>query len=278
MTTPSTFYAVTTSTFAVPEPSPLRTPQELEVIAIDVARRAALIVRAGYGGARAVRTKSSATDVVTQVDLDSEAEVRRLLLEATPEAGLLGEEGGGTDPTRSLQWIIDPLDGTVNFLYGIPVFAVSIAASVNGTIVAGAVVDVLRGEMFSAHVDGGARCDGSLLTAPQCDDLSQALIATGYSYQAELRSRQGAIVQQLLSHARDVRCFGSAALELCWVACGRFNGYFERDTKLWDFAAGSLIAAEAGAGIELPCPENADLVLASAPGIFDALQRVVHSR
>jgi myo-inositol-1(or 4)-monophosphatase len=255
-----------------PPPAPAG---QLEDIAAATARTAAELVRGSYGRPRAVGRKSSPTDVVTQTDLRAEDLIRQLLRAATPDAGVLGEEGETTDRGARVQWVIDPLDGTVNFLYGVPVFAVSIAAAVDGEVVAAAVIDVLRDELFSAHLGGGARCDGAPIEVSLCASLPQALVATGFSYQAELRDLQGEVAHRVLSRARDLRCFGSAALELCWVACARVDGYFQRDTEIWDRAAGALIAAEAGARTELPCPENDDLVIASAPGVFDDLWAVV---
>ncbi|HEX6713225.1 MAG TPA: inositol monophosphatase family protein [Thermoleophilaceae bacterium] len=248
---------------------------ELEQIATTTAREAADLVTATYGRPDPVGHKSSPTDVVTQTDLRAEELIRQRLREATPEAGVLGEEGATTDPGSRLQWVIDPLDGTVNFLYGVPLFAVSIAAALDGEVVAGAVIDVLRGELFSAHLGGGARLDGGPIEVSGCALLPNALVATGFSYQAQLRDAQGAVAHRVLSRARDVRCFGSAALELCWVACARVDAYYQRDTAIWDRAAGALIAAEAGAHTELPCPENDDLVVATAPDVFDELWTVV---
>jgi myo-inositol-1(or 4)-monophosphatase len=245
-------------------------------MASQAARGAAEIVRAAYGRPRPVGRKSSPTDVVTQTDVRAEHFVRQRLLEATPDAGILGEEGGKTSAGARLQWVIDPLDGTINFLYGVPVFAVSVAAAIDGEVVAGAVVDVLRDELFAAHHGGGARCDGRPISVSSCSSLSQALLTTGFSYRADLRDTQGEVAHRLLSRARDLRCFGSAALELCWVACARVDGYFQRDTEIWDRAAGALIAEEAGARIEMPCPENDDLVLAASPGVFEDLRAVVH--
>ena len=250
-------------------------PAELERIASRTARATAALVAAAYGQPRAVGRKSSPTDVVTKTDLRAEELVRRRLRDETPDAGVLGEEGGRTSPAARVQWVIDPLDGTVNFLYGVPIFSVSIAAAVDGELVAGAVVDVLRGELFSAHLGGGARRDGEPIAVSSCSSLPDALVTTGFSYRADLRALQGEVAHRLLSRARDLRCFGSAALELCWVACARVDGYFQRDTEIWDRAAGALIAAEAGARIELPCPENDDLVIASSPGIFEELRGVV---
>jgi myo-inositol-1(or 4)-monophosphatase len=259
----------------VSDPAEAPAPAELERVASAAARAAAGIVTAAYGEPRPVGRKSSPTDVVTQTDLRAEERVRAIVLDATPAAGILAEEGGTTAPGARLQWVIDPLDGTINFIYGVPLFAVSVGAAIDGEIVAGAVIDVLRGELFSAHLGGGARQDGDSIGVSACTSLPEALVATGFSYQAELRDQQGAIAHRVLPRARDLRCFGSAALELCWVACARIDAYFQRDTEIWDRAAGALIAAEAGARTELPCPENDDLIVAAAPGVFDDLWSAV---
>jgi len=174
-----------------------------------------------------------------------------------------------------MQWIVDPLDGTVNFLYSLPVFSVSIAAAVSGRVVAGAVADVRSGEIFSASLGRGATIDGRPLRVSTLTDLSSALVATGYSYRAEVRARQAAVLGRLLPRVRDVRSFGSAALQMCWVGAGRLDAYFERDIKPWDYAAGELVAREAGARTELPCPENEDLVLVSNPALFELLWSLV---
>lgn len=262
------------SDHAVTAPS----PQELETIAIRVAQQAAAIVAQGYGSASSIGTKSSETDVVTQTDLDSEARVRELLEAETPGCGILGEEGGSTRMSQRLQWVIDPLDGTVNFLYGLPVCAVSIAAAFDGKFVAGAVVDCLRNETYSASVGGGARCNGSTIRGSTCDKLTGALITTGFSYTPRLRALQAKIIERVLPTARDIRCFGSAALQLCWAASGRVDVYFERDTKIWDWAAGALIAAEAGLAVDLPCPENDGLVLAVPRMLLHELRALTYFR
>jgi myo-inositol-1(or 4)-monophosphatase len=262
-------------TFTVPDAIQVPSPRELEQIAISVALQAASIVRAGWGSATSVGTKSSATDVVTQTDLDAERLIRDLLIAATPGCGIVGEEGGTLRPESSLQWVVDPLDGTVNFLYGVPIFAVSIGAAVAGEFVAGAVIDVMRGEVFSAALGEGARLDGKPIRCSPAADLGTALVVTGYSYTPRLRAIQGELVCRLLPVVRDVRCFGSAALQLCWIACGRADAYFERDIKIWDWAAGSLIATEAGATVDFPCPENDGLVMSSAPGCADLLREHV---
>jgi myo-inositol-1(or 4)-monophosphatase len=259
----------------VPDPGAAPEPADLERIAARTARAAAILVSSAYGRPDPVGHKSSLTDVVTETDLRAEDLIRRLLQEETPGAGVLGEEGGETAAGARLQWVIDPLDGTVNFLYGVPLFAVSIAAALDGEVVAGAVVDVLRDELFSAHLGGGARRNGESISVSSCASLPDALVATGFSYRAELRAVQGEVAHRLLSRARDLRCFGSAALELCWVACARLDGYFQRGTEIWDRAAGALIAEEAGARVELPCPENDDLVIAAAEGVFGDLWAAV---
>ena len=257
------------------EPGEPPAAAELEAVASTAARAASEVVTAAYGDARPVGRKSSPTDVVTQTDLRAEERVRAILLEATPGAGILAEEGGSSARGARLQWVIDPLDGTINFIYGVPLFAVSVAAAVDGDVVAGAVLDVLRGELFSAHRGGGARCDGMPIAVSACAALPEALVTTGFSYRAELRDVQGEVAHRLLSRARDLRCFGSTALELCWVACGRVDGYFQRDTEIWDRAAGALIAEEAGARIEMPCPENDDLAIAAGPVVFEELRAAV---
>jgi myo-inositol-1(or 4)-monophosphatase len=271
----------------VPEPgtaaSTFHDIRALETVAVSVANASAALIRANVGRATRLGEKSSPTDVVTRTDLDAEQLIRRLLADATPGAGVLGEEGGqtpspgGVDAAR-LQWVVDPLDGTVNFLYSLPVVAVSVAAALDGDVVAGAVVDVLRDETFSASVGHGARLSGNPLELSQCQLLARALVMTGFSYRADIRARQGKIVEALLPAARDIRCFGSAALQLCWVGAGRADGYFERDIKVWDYAAGALIAREAGAVTELPCPENDDLVIAAPPALFEELRAVVEQR
>jgi myo-inositol-1(or 4)-monophosphatase len=172
-------------------------------------------------------------------------------------------------------WIVDPIDGTVNFLYDLPVVSVSIAATIDGQVVAGAVADILRGEVFDATLGGGARRDGVSIDTSATEDLAQSLIGTGFSYDSLIRERQAQRLVDLLPKCRDIRCMGSAALNLCWVGCGRLDAYFEKDLKVYDYAAGALIAAEAGATVEPPEENGEGLTVAAAPAIFDDLRELI---
>ena len=228
---------------------------------------------------RAIRTKSTSTDIVTSTDLRTEALIIERIRAATPGARILAEEGGfvvaGNGSDTDLEWIVDPLDGTVNFAYGLPVTSVSIAVAIGGRPVAGCVADVMRGEVFSAHRGGGASLDGEPISVGAGTRLDQSLVATGYSYRPEVRTRHGRFIAELLDDVRDVRAFGSAALHLCWLAAGRIDIYVERDIKPWDYAAGSLIAEEAGAAVELPCLENDLLVTAANPVLSRAIAPII---
>ncbi|MGB3736144.1 MAG: inositol monophosphatase family protein [Ilumatobacter sp.] len=249
--------------------------EHLETVAVEVAQLAAELVRACVGRAAAAGTKSSPTDVVTATDVESEALIRRELLERCPGSSIVGEELDDDHGTNDVAWTVDPIDGTVNFLYDLPVVSVSIAASIGGITVAGAVVDVLRVETFSAALGQGARRDGAAVTSSIAADLGQSLVGTGFSYSAERRAEQSSILNRLLPVVRDIRCMGSAALNLCWVGCGRLDAYYEHDTKPYDYAAGALFATESGARVELPADNGAGLSIAAAAGVFDRLRSVV---
>jgi myo-inositol-1(or 4)-monophosphatase len=236
-----------TSGSAAPD---LRT--ELLELARATAEEAAALVGAGRtSAADQVDTKSSPVDVVTAVDRASEELIVRRLTEARPGDGVLGEEGASRAGTSGVRWVVDPIDGTVNFLYGVPAYAVSIAAEVDGTTEAGVVLNVATGELFTAVRGGGAwltapgaaaqRLHGSAATS-----LDQTLVATGFGYRAEQRRAQGAVVAELLPQVRDIRRVGSAALDLCAAAAGRVDAYYELNLNPWDHAAGALVAAEAG--------------------------------
>lgn len=249
--------------------------EHLEAVAIDVARLAAQLVRRSVGRVAAAGTKSTTTDVVTATDIESEALIRRELLARCPGSTIVGEELADEVGTNAVGWVVDPIDGTVNFLYDLPVVAVSIAATIQGRTVAGAVYDVLRGEVFSAALGSGARRDGEVIGVRPPAALTDSLIGTGFAYSAERRRLQAETLTRLLPRARDIRCMGSAALNLCWVGCGRLDGYYEQDTKTYDYAAGALIAAEAGARVELPAQNELDLSIACAPEIFDELRQLI---
>ncbi|QZT65513.1 inositol monophosphatase family protein [Mycolicibacterium austroafricanum] len=228
----------------------------------------------------AVRAKSSPTDPVTVVDTETERLLRDRLAERRPGDAILGEEEGGSVDVADgrLTWVLDPIDGTVNFLYGIPAYAVSVGVRRDGVSVAGAVADVAAGAVYSAALGHGAGVRrGGVLTPLRCTaatDLSMALVGTGFSYEREHRQRQGEIAARLLPDVRDVRRMGSCALDLCAVAAGRLDAYYEDDVHLWDWAAAALIATEAGAHVRPPATgDGAGLMVAAAPGIsaaFDA--------
>lgn len=261
--------------------------EALRAVAVTVAAEAAAHVRARrrelFGSdptveVGAVRTKSTITDPVTIADTESEDLIRRRLTQLRPGDGFLGEEGGGDAATGEfrVRWVVDPVDGTVNFLYGIPAFAVSVAAQIDGRSVAGAVVDVTTGDTYSAAAGRGATlttADGTVTTlrCTPVTDVRLALVATGFSYDADRRAHQGRLVAELLPRVRDIRRIGAAALDLCMVAAGRLDAHYEHGLNPWDWAAGALVAAEAGASLRLPAGFGADgeLAVAAAPGIAD---------
>lgn len=237
--------------------SPQPATDELLSVARAVALEAgALIVEARRGAVSVAAAKSSSVDVVTQVDRDAESLIRGRLAELRPGDGFFGEESGAEQGTTGLTWVVDPIDGTVNFLYGIPHYAVSIAV-VEGEpdpqswrALAGVVVNPASGELYTATAGGGAHLDAQPLRVAEATSLEQSLLATGFAYRAETRAEQGAAVAQLLTRVRDIRRMGTASLDLCAVAAGRVNAYFERTLNPWDHAAGALIATEAGAAVE----------------------------
>ncbi len=222
-------------------------------------------------GAAADATKSSRTDLVTAVDRAAERRIHDAIVAVRPDDGFKGEEGTSIRGTNNVRWIIDPIDGTVNFVHRHPGFGVSIAAEVDGTVVAGAVADPVHGQVFDAALGHGARCNGSTLAAPATADLTMALVATGFSYDAARRERQAQALVHILPRIADIRRMGSAALDLCGVASGRVDAYWELALNEWDLAAGALVAAEAGAVVYVPGAGGPDgLTIAAAPGIADA--------
>jgi myo-inositol-1(or 4)-monophosphatase len=262
-------------------------PEALRTIASQVAREAAeLVVAMRDGGVHDVRTKSSATDVVTSADTAAEELLRDRLARLRPGDAVLGEEGGGGGSEAGrVCWVLDPIDGTVNYLYGVPWYAVSVAATLDGASVAGAVVEPASGRVWSAALGAGADLDGRRLRVSPVERLDRALVGTGFSYRSELRARQGQLAGALLPRARDLRRFGSAALDLCAVAAGWLDGYYEHAIQPWDWAAGALIASEAGAVVRPPSTGSetsgaravggSPMMLAAAPGIVEELARTL---
>ncbi|EID55945.1 inositol monophosphatase family protein [Saccharomonospora xinjiangensis] len=258
---------------------------DLTAVAERVAADAADLVRDAYesmltGATVAVDTKTSATDVVTAVDTASERLVRERLAELRPYDAVLGEEEGTHGATLDLgeegvTWVVDPIDGTVNFLYGLPWFAVSVAAQIGGVSVAGAVVEPVSGRRWTATRGKGAWLDGRPLRVSAPTDLGVSLLATGFAYRSERRARQADFAARILGRVRDLRRQGSAALDLCAVAAGWVDAYVEHGLKRWDWAAGALVAEEAGAVLALPGQDpglGADTILAAAPSIADPLR------
>ena len=211
-------------------------------------------------------SKSSATDLVSDADRDAEALISGLLAAERPDDGVLGEEGAAAGGSSGRRWVVDPLDGTTNYLYGFPAWSVSVAAEVDGRMAAGAVFDPTHDQMFTAVLGGGARCGSRPLLVEGAADLATALVATGFGYDATARGLQAAELAELIPAVRDVRRAGSAALDLCWVALGRVDLYYERGIQPWDWAAGGLIASEAGAQVT---SFDDGTVVAAAPHLHD---------
>ncbi|MEU4741524.1 inositol monophosphatase family protein [Actinosynnema sp. NPDC023658] len=250
-------------------------PRSLVDAAVLVAREAGrLALSMREAAVTDVDTKSSATDVVTAADRASEQLVRRRLAELRPGEPVIGEEEGGSASVEGLTWVVDPIDGTVNYLYGIPHYAVSVAAQVDGESVAGAVVEPVTGNVWTAARGGGAWLDGRRLAVSKSTRLDLSLLGYGFSYRPERRQRQAEAWAGLATRVRDMRRAGAASLDLCAVAAGRLDAYAEHNLGRWDWAAGALVAREAGAVVHLPgeVPElGPDATFAAAPGIADAL-------
>lgn len=250
-------------------------------LARDIALRASeFALDARRAGVSVAATKSTPTDVVTAADRDTETLIRSLILDARPDDGIVGEEESTHIGTSGIDWVVDPIDGTVNFLYGIPAWAVSIAVvegaaggDVGGTTLAGVVVNPVTGELFEASAGGGARLAGRELAVNSDVPIASALIGTGFGYSAEKRHEQTTVLLELITKVRDIRRIGSAALDLCAVAAGRLDAFYERGLNAWDHSAGALIAREAGARVGGPHGgrENRELLIAAAPGLYEEL-------
>ncbi|MDG9717603.1 inositol monophosphatase family protein [Streptomyces sp. DH24] len=256
---------------------------ELLEIALEAARRAGELLRDGRPADLAVAaTKSSPIDVVTEMDIAAEKLITTLVAERRPHDGFLGEEGAATEGTSGVRWVVDPLDGTVNYLYGLPTWAVSVAAEQDGETVVGVVAAPMRGETFHAVRGRGAWASGSWvgerrLGCRPAPPLDQALVSTGFNYVADVRAHQAEVAAKLIPRLRDIRRGGSAAVDLCDLAAGRLDGYYERGLNAWDWAAGDLIARESGAltGGRPGERPSRDLTVAGTPGVFEPLQQLL---
>jgi myo-inositol-1(or 4)-monophosphatase len=250
---------------------------ELLALATDIAHEAGAGLRDAFGRALAISAKSTPTDLVSEADLATERLIRGRIEAARPDDAILGEEGDDRPGTSGLRWVVDPLDGTVNFLFGVPVWCVSVACEDGDGTLAGVVFDPLRDETWAATRAGVATLNGEPLARPERGDLSSALVATGFGYDAGVRAVQSRAVARVLPRVRDIRRLGSAALDLAWTAAGRFDAYYEHGVKHWDYAAGALICSRAGLVVRhLPPVPPADRgLLAAAPAIADSLQALV---
>lgn len=243
-------------------------------VAAGVARRAGDTVLLGRRlGPVDVETKSTPTDMVTWWDERSESLIVRDITERRPHDGLMAEEGSARDSETGIVWVIDPIDGTTNFMYGLAGFAVSIAATYDGQSIAGAVYLPASRELFVAARGAGAWLGGRRLRCSSTTEPEKALVGTGFSYHADERARQGRRLASLVDRVRDIRRLGAAAPDLCFVADGRLDAYFEENLRPWDVAAGSLVAEEAGALVTDfdGGPAHTGQILASAPGIHRAM-------
>jgi myo-inositol-1(or 4)-monophosphatase len=250
---------------------------ELLDIALEVVGGAAdLAVAMRTDAIHDVSTKSTRTDVVTAADTAVERYVIEALHRYRPRDVILGEESGewapGTGGSR-VRWILDPIDGTVNYLYGIPMYGVSLAAEVDGVVVAGVVRNAASDDLWSAVLGGGAYRAGRRLSGSPVTELGQSLIGTGFGYDARRRVHQAGVVARLLPLVRDIRRLGAASIDLCFAAEGRLDGYFEKGLNLWDHAAGGLVATEAGLTVSglAGAPPGPKLVIAAPPGIYRRL-------
>lgn len=261
-------------------------PRALLEIAEDVAAEAAaLAVSYRAKGIRDIDTKSTATDLVTAADRAVERLIAERLREHRPYDDILGEEygaagrdrGRGEAPRSPVRWVVDPIDGTVNYVYGLPQYAVSLAAQIDGVTMVGVVRNAATGEQWSAVRGRGSWRDGSRLTGSPETDLGHSLIATGFGYAADRREHQAQVLARVLPVVRDIRRYGAAALDLCFAAEGLVDAFFEKGLNLWDHAAGGLIATEAGllvTGLR-GAPPGPDMVVAAPPALHAALHHLL---
>jgi len=267
-------------------------PAELRSLAEKVARAAADLVSRRVGTVMSMETKSSPVDMVTEVDQAAEHMLVEMILAERPGDSVVGEEGTGVEGTSEFTWVLDPIDGTTNFVYGYPGYSVSVAVRKGKTTVAGAVVDIAHhtqgngpgstpdpsGDLYSAALTMGATRNGLTIRCSDLNALDTALVATGFSFDARRRGYQASTLSRVLPVIRDIRRSGSAAVDLCSVACGRVDAYFEYGLNEWDFAAGALIASEAGAKVTItPVEDGQQFMVASAPGLEPAFSTLLEN-
>jgi myo-inositol-1(or 4)-monophosphatase len=257
-----------------PDPFAVAPPdlRELLALASELALQAGRVHAKGRREALRVETKSSPTDLVSQVDRAAERLIVDRLREQHPDDAILGEEGASYEGTSGVRWVVDPLDGTTNYVYGYPAYSVSIAVEIGGEARVGVVLDSSSGRLYRAVAGSGAVCDDRTIRARAPEGLATALVATGFSYGSDQREFEGAVLAALLGRIRDIRRSGSAALDLCHLAAGEVDAYWELDLSPWDFAAGLLIAREAGAEVVLApagCGEDR-VVVGAHPSLMPA--------
>jgi myo-inositol-1(or 4)-monophosphatase len=250
--------------------------EDLLAVAVEAARAAAVVLVERYeavGGPRDLQTKSTPTDLVSAADLDAERAIRDVLARRRPDDAILGEEGDEVAGTSGLRWVVDPLDGTVNYLFGLPQWCVSVACEGR----AGAILDPIRGELFEVVAGRSATLDGEPVRASGRTELATALVATGFAYDAGVRERQAETIGRVIPRVADIRRMGSAALDLAWTAAGRYDAFFERGVSAWDIAVGTMLCATAGLEVRELAPRDGlpGGVLAAPAAIADELLELV---
>jgi myo-inositol-1(or 4)-monophosphatase len=257
---------------------------DLLALASEVATVAGeTVARTAQANRAPIDTKASRTDFVTATDREAEAYISKRLLAVRPRDSFLGEEGVSIAGSSHVRWVVDPIDGTVNFAYGMPGYCTSIAAEVDRVVAVGVVFDPLRSELFAARLEGGAYLNGVRIErSTTMTPLADVVVGTGFSYESSKRRRQALELVGILPYIGDIRRIGSAALEMCWVACNRLDAYFESGTKHWDRAAGLLVASEAGAKVlEAPSitSDSESIVLAAPHHLAsDLLKLIMHAQ
>jgi myo-inositol-1(or 4)-monophosphatase len=245
-------------------------------LAERAARAAGEVLLSYYGRPpKGLGAKSSQTDPVSDADREAERTVRELLAAERPDDGLLGEEGSHSEAASGRRWVVDPLDGTVNYLYGFPAWGVSVALEDQRGSIVGVVLDPLRDDCFVAERGAGAQLNGEAIRVRDRRELDRALVATGFSYEPVRRAEQAGVARRLLPRVRDLRRAGAAALDLAWLAAGRVDAYYERGLPHWDWAAGRLLVEEAGGAVAVLEGEPEGLVAAATPELLRDLRALI---